>query len=135
MDRKLQKSIVLIAARAFAEKLATPTLITDAIGNLVFYNEAAEAVLGRSFAQAGEMPASEWATMFKVRNVDGSPMALEEMPGGTALLEHKPAHGMLRFTSFDGVERTIATTGIPLFAREGHSVGVMAIFWPEDKSS
>ena len=51
------KNLVLILAREFASKLATPTFVNDAEGTLVYYNEPAEGVLGRSFAEAGEMPA------------------------------------------------------------------------------
>jgi len=36
------KHLVHILAREFASNLATPTLIVDAQGQLIFYNEAAE---------------------------------------------------------------------------------------------
>jgi hypothetical protein len=132
MQRRRPKDLVLIDARAFAERLATAALITDGWGNLVFYNEAAEAVLGRSFAEAGEMPADQWHTMFTVRHLDGSPMPLEEMPGGKALLEHKPAHGKLMITALDGIERTIEATGFPIFTGEAEPAGIMALFWMDE---
>ena len=131
MQRRRPKDLVLIDARAFAERLATAALITDGWGNLVYYNEAAEVLLGKSFAEAGEMPADTWHTLFTVRHVDGRPMPLEEMPGGTALLEHKPAHGKLVITALDGVERTIEATGFPIFTGDKEPAGVMALFWPE----
>jgi hypothetical protein len=43
-----QKNVVLILARGFAEQLATPMLIADAAGRLVFYNEPAEETIGRA---------------------------------------------------------------------------------------
>lgn len=132
MQRKRPKDLVLIDARVFAERLATAALITDGWGNLVYYNEAAETLLGRSFGEAGEMPASEWHTLFTVQRVDGTPMPLEEMPGGKALLEHKPAHGTLKFTGFDGVQRVIEATGLPIFTGDAEPAGVMALFWPAD---
>src|SRR5919199_5706003 len=92
------KNLVLILAREFASKLATPMLISDAEGSLVFYNEPAEEILGRTFAEAGEMRADEWATLFAVEELDGTPMALEQMPGGIALLERRPAHHTFRIT-------------------------------------
>ena len=56
MDTQRQKHLVLILAREFASNLSTPTLIADARGYLVYYNEAAEAIVGMRFAEAGEMP-------------------------------------------------------------------------------
>src|SRR3989442_15812843 len=93
VQRRRPKDLVLIDARAFAERLSTAALITDGWGNLVYYNEAAEVLLGRSFAEAGEMPADPWHTLFTGRHPGGRPMPLEEMPGGTAPLGHKPAPG------------------------------------------
>ena len=156
MQRRRPKDLVLIDARSFAERLSTPTLITDAIGNLVYYNEAAEVLLGKSFAEAGEMPADTWHTLFTVRHVDGRPMPLEEMsfetwttqfrprhPNGTpmktdeiplaaAVLHRRPAHGALRILGSDGVDRTIEATGLPIFTGDKEPAGVMALFWPEE---
>ena len=47
-----QRSIVLILARDLASMLATPMLIVDAEGALIFYNEAAGSILGRPFNEA-----------------------------------------------------------------------------------
>jgi PAS domain-containing protein len=132
VQRRRPKDLVLIDARVFAERLATAALITDGWGNLVFYNEAAETLLGRSFAEAGEMPADQWQAMFSVRRLDGSPMPLEEMPGGKALLDHKPAHGRLMIKGLDGTERTIEATGIPIFTGDSEPAGIMALFWLEE---
>jgi PAS domain-containing protein len=126
-----QKNLVLILAREFASKLATPMFVIDDEGDLVFYNEPAEMILGRTFAEAGELNAREWPELFRVEHLDGSPMPLEEIPGGVALLERREAHASFRLTGFDGVQRTISATGIPLFARESELVGVVAIFWEQ----
>jgi len=53
------KHLVLILAREFASNLATPTLLTDERGLLVFYNEAAEEILERPFSEARELPLDE----------------------------------------------------------------------------
>lgn len=124
-----QKHLVLILAREFASKLATPVFVADASGDLVFYNEPAEIILGRTFAEAGEMPAGRWAELFQLEHLDGSPLLLEENPAGVALLERREAHAELRLTGLDGVRRVISASALPLFAREDQLVGVMAIFW------
>ena len=123
------KNLVLILAREFASKLATPTFVNDAEGTLVYYNEPAEDVLGRGFAEAGEMPADQWSSLFAVERLDGSPMPLEEIPGGIALLQQKPAHASLRMTGLDGVPHELSVTAFPLLTHKDELVGVVNIFW------
>jgi PAS domain S-box-containing protein len=124
-----QKNLVLILARELASKIATATFVADAEGNLVYYNEAAEKILGRTFAEAGEMPATEWAQLFEVEELDGGAMPLERMPAGIALLERRPAHHSFRIAGLDGAKREISVTAVPLLARTDDLVGVVAIFW------
>ena len=109
MQGRKQKNLVLILAREFASTLATPVFVADADGNLVFYNEPAEIVLGQPFAEAGEMSAEHWADIFR--------------------LERREAHAEFRLTGLDGVRRDISATALPLFARDDQLVGVVALFW------
>jgi PAS domain-containing protein len=129
LQTRRQKNLVLILAREFASKLATAMFVTDEAGNLVFYNEPAEALLGRSFAEAGEIQAEQWGSLFEVERLDGSPMPLEEMAGGIALLDRRPAHSDMRITGLDGVKREISVTAFPLLAHTDDLVGVVTIFW------
>jgi PAS domain-containing protein len=131
LERRRQKHLVLILAREFASNLATPTLIADAAGTLVFYNEAAEEVVGRSFAEAGEMPVDDWSASFEPRTPDGEPLPPERRPVRIALDHKRPAHETFRITSTDGIERDVAVTAFPLFARAEEFVGIVAIFWRE----
>jgi PAS domain-containing protein len=126
------KSRVLILARELASILATPTYLADSDGTLVYFNEAAESIGGRSYAEAGEMPIRQWAGLLRPRAVDGTPLRREEMPGGIALRERRPAHGRLRISALDGVDREIATTAFPMFGQEGAFRGIMVIFWEHD---
>jgi PAS domain-containing protein len=126
-----QRPLPLILARELASQLATATFIADAEGQLVFYNEPAEEILGRSFAEAGSMSASEWGALFKLETLDGDPMAPEQMPAAIALMHQRPAHGRLRMTGLDGVKRTLSVTGIPLFSSRVDCVGMLALFWQE----
>ena len=133
--RPPQKHLPLIIARELASQLATATFIADAQGRLVFYNEAAEEILGRTFAEAGSMAAEGWTSQFRLEELDGTPMALERMPAGIALLERRPAHGKLWMTGLDGQRRLLAVTAVPLFASETEVVGMIALFWqstPDD---
>jgi PAS domain-containing protein len=126
------KHLVLILAREFASNLATPTLITDERGWLVYYNEAAEDVVGQSFAEAGEMPQEVWSAKFAPRTVGTEePLPLEQRPTGIALNERRAAHERFRITSADRVDREVAVTAFPLFAHADELVGTVTIFWRE----
>jgi len=125
------KHLVLILAREFASNLATPTLIADERGWLVFYNEAAEAIFGRAFSEVGEMPLEELTARFEPRTLDSERLPRERRPSGIALYERRAAHERFRITSVDGVEREVAVTAFPLFAHTDELVGTVTIFWRE----
>lgn len=124
-----QHPIELILARQLSASLSHPTWITDAAGNLLFYNEPAEAILGVRYDDAGEMPARELADRFVTTDLDGSPIPAAELPLVVALTDWVPAHRPLRIRSFDGMWRTIEVTAIPLVGEGGRRVGAMALFW------
>ena len=129
MAVRRQKSLVLILAREFASQLATPMFVADADGNLVFYNEAAERVLGRTFGEAGELSAHEWPETFRAESMEGEPLSLDRMPAGIAFLERRPTHGTHRIVGLDGVSRVVAVTAFPLITHADELSGLVSIFW------
>ena len=56
--------IQIILARQLAGYLSVPVFLVDQIGNLLFYNEPAEQILGQRFDETGAMPAEVWSTAF-----------------------------------------------------------------------
>jgi PAS domain S-box-containing protein len=124
-----QKPLVLILARDLATRLASPMFVVDAEGTLVFFNEAAEMVLGQTFADAGEMKAEEWATAFEPADEEGRELTLRELPLGVALFHGRPAHRTFRIRGADGVVRGLAATGLPLRTHPNELVGAVALFW------
>jgi PAS domain-containing protein len=126
-----QKSLVLILAREFASNLAMPIYIADADETLVYFNEPAERIAGRSFAETGEMPVRHWTRLLVPRGADGAELSREEMPGGIAFIERRPAHASMRITGLDGTEREVATTALPLLGPDEEFHGIMVIFWEQ----
>jgi PAS domain-containing protein len=124
-----QKHVVLILAREFVSNLSTPTLIADERGRLVFYNEAAEDVVGRRFAETGEMQLEEWLADFSPRTGESEPIPAERRPARIALDERRAAQQRYRVTSSDGVEREITVAAFPLFAQADELVGIVVMFW------
>lgn len=123
------KHLVLILAREFASNLATPVMITDERGRLVYFNEAAEAIIGRPFAEAGEMAFDEWSEKASPRSAAGEVLPPDARPAWIALNQRREAHSRFTVTGLDGVAREISVTAFPLFAHADEFVGTVAIFW------
>jgi len=128
-ERPPQRNLVLILARSFAAQLATAVFLVDADGTVIYYNEAAERVLGHRFIEGHGMPATEWSTAFEPRDVDGLVVPFEQIPLGRAIVRREPAHGVLQIRGADGVDRQIEVAAFPLFAHSDDFVGAIAIFW------
>jgi PAS domain-containing protein len=124
-----QRSLVLILARDFASRLATAVFLVDLEGDLIYFNEAAERILGRRFVEGSPMPAEEWGTAFHPVDEHGAPVPLEGLPLARAIRELVPSHRALRIVGADGVARSIGVTAFPLFAHEDDPVGGIAFFW------
>jgi PAS domain-containing protein len=125
------KHLVHILAREFASNLATPTLLVDADARLIFINEAAEELVGGSFAELGEMSIDEFSASFAPRLENAEPLPPERRPTRIAYEERRAAHENMTVTGLDGVERHIGVTAFPLFAQKDEFVGIVAIWWRE----
>ena len=128
----LQQEVEVILMRQLASYLAMPIFVVDPVGNLLFYNEPAEALLGRPFDEAGEMPMAKWSTAFSPSDEEGRPLPPEALPLVNALRRRKPAHRTIRITGLDGISRRIETMAFPLVGQGGRLLGVAAIFWDLD---
>jgi PAS domain-containing protein len=123
-----QRHIALILAKDLAANLASPILLVDPDGDLVFFNEPAERILGRPFAEA-QMSSTELAKTFKPVDVSGAPIPLTELPLATAFREGVPSHGHLRIEAVDGRVRDLEVVAVPLYAKVDQLVGGLAVFW------
>ena len=124
--------VELILMRQLASYLATPIFLVDASGTLVFYNEAAEGLLGRRFEDAPEMGRDEWLLAFQPQELDGSPLSPDENPLPAALADGRAHHRTLAISGLDGRQRMIAVTAFPLVGQAGHMAGAVAVFWPSE---
>jgi PAS domain-containing protein len=123
-----QKPLELILARNLLTSLSTPAFLVDEKGALIFYNEAAGALLGISFEESGRMPADEWSHAVGPFGDEGSPIPIEELPTTKALRQGRPAHGGFKVRSVRGHEYEIESTALPIVA-EGGQEGAMIFFW------
>ena len=122
-------AIEIILNRQLAECLAIPVFITDTTGNLLFYNEPAEEILGKRYEDTGEMSVQEWGTIFKNRDEEGNPLPPEELPLVKTLNNQLPHHKTFWIESLQGKAEKISVTAYPIIGRAEKFLGAVAIFW------
>jgi PAS domain-containing protein len=128
----LQQEVEVILARHFAESLAMPVFLVDPQGNLLFYNEPAELILGLRFEETGAMPAEEWGTVFEPLDETGNRLDLDQLPLMIALERRRPAHRYMFIKGLNGIPRRIGVTAFPIIGQANRFLGAIAIFWEEN---
>ncbi len=126
--------IEIILNRQLADCLSLPVFITDTSGNLIFYNEPAEIILGSRYEETGEMPVEVWSTIFKPVDEQGKPLAPEGLPLVQTLNDQIPHHRTFLIESLKGKTEKISVTSYPIIGRTRKFLGAVAIFW-ESKDS
>jgi PAS domain-containing protein len=121
--------IQIILTRQLAAYLSVPLFLVDPEGNLLFYNEAAEAILGRRFEETGAMPAEIWSSIFTPVDEQGRPVPPEDLPLMITLVKRRPAYKRLYIQGMDGTRRHIEVAAIPLAGLQGDFLGAAALFW------
>jgi PAS domain-containing protein len=122
-------AIEIILNRQLADCLAIPVFITDTAGNLLFYNEPAEDILGKRYEETGEMTVEEWSTIFKNKDLNGEPLPPFELPLVKTLKNQLPYFKTFCIESLQGKAEKISVTSYPIIGRAGEFLGAVAIFW------
>ena len=121
--------IQIILLRQLAGYLGVPLFLVDPSGDLLFYNEPAEAILGRRFEETGAMPAKIWSAIFTPVDEQGQPIAPEELPLMMALAKRRPASKRYYIHGLNGVRRHLEVTSIPIVGLQGEFLGAASIYW------
>jgi PAS domain-containing protein len=127
-------AIEIILNRQLADCLAIPVFITDTAGNLLFYNEPAEEILGKRYEDTGEMPVEEWSTIFKSKDENGVLLAPEELPLVKTLMNQLPYYKTFWIESLQGKTEKISVTSYPIIGRGNVFSGAVALFWRPTES-
>ena len=123
-----QQPVELILVHHLASRRAVPVFVIDTAGDMVYFNEPAERVLGRRFDEIRIMPFADWTTAFRPSR-SGQVLAPEEIPLVVSLRRAIPVHGPVDIVSGDGVERTIEVTAFPIVSPPDQLIGAVAMFW------
>jgi PAS domain-containing protein len=128
-----QKEVEIILARHLASYLAMPIFIVNPEGSLIYYNESAEAILGRRYEETGEMPLEVWSTIYAPTDEAGMPFAPDALPLSIALNKRQTASARFWIRGLDEVKRHIEATAFPLIGQDNRYLGALALFWELDQ--
>lgn len=128
MERAAQRPLELILARNLLSALSTPALLVDRSGEIVFYNEAAGALLGRPFEESGPISAGDWTKVFGPFDDSDRPIPFDQLPLSAVLKESRPAHGTFTVRSLSRERHVIEAAMVPVVGGHGFEGG-MVFFW------
>ena len=126
---KMAHPIQIILMRRLAEYLSVPLFLVGPNGDLLFYNEPAEALLGRRFDETGAMSAKEWSSAFTPEDSEGRPVPPEDVPLMITITKKRPAYQRFFIRGLDGVRRHVDVASIPIAGLDGDFLGGAALFW------
>ena len=129
MSAPQQKPLELILARNLLVSISTPALLLGEEGQLLFFNEAASAMLGRRFEETGTLTSAQWTGAFGPFGDDGVPIPYDDIPATVAVRHRRAFHGTYRIRSADGRHADVEASTIPIVGPGGSS-GAVVIFWP-----
>jgi hypothetical protein len=130
-----QREVGLILIRQLAAGMAVPMLIADESGDLLYFNEPAEILLGQRFDEVGELPLDQRRRIFAFRDQQGNPIPDDQPPLVVALRERRPVHRRVWARGFDGLDRELEVTAFPLLGGGGHLIGGVAMFWARKQAT
>jgi hypothetical protein len=104
--------------------------IVNARGALLFYNEPAERLLGRTYEENDEMPIEEWSVQFRPTRGGRADHTCRGLPLVVALSEGRPAYlSPMLLTGQDKVQRKISSAAFPVVGQQNRRLGAVALFW------
>ena len=127
-----QRPLELILARNLLCSISTPAFLVGEGGTLLFYNEAAGAMLGRRFEDTSVLTADDWTSAFGPLDQEGDAIPFEQIPATLALRSNRPYHGRFAVRGAGGKRMEIAASAVPIVGPDGAS-GAIVIFWPVEE--
>jgi PAS domain S-box-containing protein len=108
--------------RQVLDLLPAAVYITDTVGLITYYNEAAVALWG----QHPKLGQSEWCGSWKLYWPDGRPLPHDQCPMALALREKRPIMGMEAIAERpDGIRVPFIPYPTPLFDKSGELIGAV----------
>lgn len=113
--------IELILARNLIANLARPGVLIDDEGYLVFFNNAAGAMIGQRFEEIGQVSFDDWIKEFEPVGADGASLPdKEDLPLRAPVREGHAAQGRFGFRMPRGERVLMEVTAMPLVGQDGY---------------
>lgn len=129
MSAPQQKPLELILARNLLSSIITPAFLVGEAGQLLFFNEAAAAMLGRRFEDVGMLASSQWTGEFGPFDENNVPIPYDDIPATIAVRHQRAFHGTFRICLAGKHYTDVEASTIPIVGPGGSS-GAVVIFWP-----
>jgi PAS domain-containing protein len=126
--------LLLILARNLITNLTLAAALLDPDGQLLFFNEAAGALVGRRFEEVGRLSREEWSRLVGPFDDEGRPVATDHLPIASALRSGRPAQGRFRLRLASEELRPVEVSALPL-VEPGFLEGVLVVFWPVEQAA
>ena len=124
-----QQAVEVILMRQLASYLAMPIVVVDPKGDLIFFNESAQPLVGQSLEETESIQRGEWSARFSPTWEDGTPVPRDDQPFFIATERREPVHRRYWMQGLDGVRRQIEGIGFPLIGQSDRMLGAVGIFW------
>ena len=124
-----EEPVEIAVTREWASRMTLAVFLVDPDGNLLYFNDAAGAILGKRFEDTGSMVLAVWSTYFEPTDASGAPLFPGKLPLVVALRDRRPAHRELWIRGADGQRRQVQVTAFPLFGADQSLLGATALFW------
>lgn len=121
--------VEIILLRRLFDRLTMPAFVVGPDGRLIFYNPAAEPLIGRPFEMLGPVELRDWYDAFHPTDEDGSPIKREDHPMYVALRRLQPSYRRFQCQGLDGVKRLVEGTAFPLIGQCQRHLGAVGFFW------
>jgi PAS domain-containing protein len=127
-----QQPLELILARNLVSIISLAAFLVDVEGDIVFYNDAASAIIGSPFEETGTLTREQWNARLQPSDEHGAPLPADQLPLAVAVREGRPVYARFRIGRASG-PREIEAGALPLVGPAGPH-GAIAVFWlpPDD---
>jgi PAS domain-containing protein len=127
-----QHALELILTRQLASCLSVPIVILGPTGDILFYNEPAELLMGLRFQETGPIKGGDTEGRVRLTDEGGREIPRDQRPSTIALGQRRPAHSQMWLMSAKGGRRPVEVTAFPLLAQTGSLLGAAVMFWERE---
>src|SRR5215212_2856226 len=119
--------VELILARNLVSGIELASFLVGPDGVVVFFNDAAGALLGRRFDEVGRLARDEWSSRFGPYDEFGQVLPTDDLPLTLALRKGLPANGQFRVRAAGDEMVEVEVSALPLSGADGFK-GALIVF-------